>query len=162
MPSSPLHPTRLLGRTIRLLHVVPGEEDSPIQCSLSFRGLDDTAVTYFALSYVWGPSTDRQRITCNSHVTKITTNLHSLLHEFRRRGMKGNDLDTPVWADALCINQSDDVERTTQVRMMQDIYKRAEVVIIWLGAMAPRSNHIDIQTLSMINAPWKRYMGVPF
>lgn len=161
MPSSPLYTTRLSGRTIRLLHIEPGEADSPLQCSLKLKELDGSAVPYFALSYVWGSTTDRKRITCNGHVTEITTNLHSLLLEYRRRGVDGNDLETPLWVDALCICQTDDEERTTQVRMMQNIYKQAEAVIIWLGPMASKDHHIDLQTLGMINAPFKRYMGLP-
>ncbi|KAI4926776.1 hypothetical protein J4E85_007071 [Alternaria conjuncta] len=37
------------------------------------------------------------------------------------------------WIDALCINQSDDVEKSLQVQRMGDIYKNAKEVLVWLG-----------------------------
>jgi hypothetical protein len=37
------------------------------------------------------------------------------------------------WFDTLCINQSNDSEKTEQVRMMRDIYKGAHIVRAWIG-----------------------------
>jgi hypothetical protein len=38
------------------------------------------------------------------------------------------------WADAICINQNDMQERTSQVRMMGAIYSQTTLAISWLGA----------------------------
>jgi hypothetical protein len=38
-----------------------------------------------------------------------------------------------VWIDALCINQSDDEEKTEQVRRMGEVYAQAKQVIVYLG-----------------------------
>jgi hypothetical protein len=38
-----------------------------------------------------------------------------------------------LWIDAVCINQSAREERGRQVRMMWQIYKAADCVIVWLG-----------------------------
>jgi hypothetical protein len=38
-----------------------------------------------------------------------------------------------VQVDTVCIDQSDMVEKTEQVRMMGDIYELAPTVLIWLG-----------------------------
>ena len=38
-----------------------------------------------------------------------------------------------LWADALCINQADDDEKSEQVRARGQIYKRADNVWAWLG-----------------------------
>jgi len=38
-----------------------------------------------------------------------------------------------LWADALCINQTDDEEKSWQVAMMGDVYRAADQVIVWLG-----------------------------
>jgi hypothetical protein len=38
-----------------------------------------------------------------------------------------------LWADALCINQSDLEERASQVQLMAQIYTGASKVLIWLG-----------------------------
>jgi hypothetical protein len=39
-----------------------------------------------------------------------------------------------LWADALCINQGDNEERSQQVRNMRQIYSRAAEVFCWVGA----------------------------
>ena len=41
-----------------------------------------------------------------------------------------------LWIDALCIDQENDTEKSLQVARMQDIYRKANRVIIWL----PRKN----------------------
>lgn len=38
-----------------------------------------------------------------------------------------------LWVDALCINQEDDNERSSQVPLMGGIYRRANRVIAWIG-----------------------------
>ncbi|KAF2844336.1 hypothetical protein T440DRAFT_473471 [Plenodomus tracheiphilus IPT5] len=41
-----------------------------------------------------------------------------------------------LWIDAICIDQTNDDERASQVKMMGKIYTRAAAVTIWLGAEA--------------------------
>jgi hypothetical protein len=58
----------------------------------------------------------------------ITKNLHDALLRLR--------LPTQprlVWTDAICINQEDIEERGSQVKLMGDIYRFADSVVIWLG-----------------------------
>jgi hypothetical protein len=38
-----------------------------------------------------------------------------------------------VWADAICINQEDVIERNHQVQLMKEIYTKASKVVVWLG-----------------------------
>lgn len=38
------------------------------------------------------------------------------------------------WIDAICIDQSNTLERNHQVQMMSEIYKSAQFVMIWLGS----------------------------
>jgi hypothetical protein len=47
--------------------------------------------------------------------------------------------------------------------MMQDIYKQARAVFIWLGPMPPGYDQdpVDLQALQAINAPWQTHMGMP-
>ncbi len=153
MSSSPLYQSVLLGRNIRLLEIEPGDPDSTLQCSLVETPLKD-ASPYYALSYVWGDSEDRRSIICNRQLKEVTTNLHSVLHQYRARASSMR-----LWVDALCIDQSNDVEKTFQVRMMQDIYKHADKVIIWLGDMH-EDDETAVEALRMINAPWARYKGI--
>lgn len=46
-----------------------------------------------------------------------------------------------IWVDAICINQSDDVEKSWQVAMIWDIYQKAETVRVWLVSAADASNY---------------------
>ena len=45
-----------------------------------------------------------------------------------------------LWIDYICINQEDKNEKSAQVRMMANIYKRADSVLIWLGREGEESN----------------------
>lgn len=40
-----------------------------------------------------------------------------------------------IWADAVCINQNDLDERSSQVGIMGDIYTTAKTCQIWLGTV---------------------------
>lgn len=42
-------------------------------------------------------------------------------------------MDRTLWVDAVCIDQSDTMERSRQVEIMQEIYMSAKQVIVWLG-----------------------------
>ena len=42
-----------------------------------------------------------------------------------------------LWVDAICINQTDDSERSQQVRSMAKIYEDARRVLVWLGLGEP-------------------------
>ena len=85
---------------------------------------------YTALSYVWGDATDKQTIWVNESPVQVTVNLYAAL----------NDLQDEIrvlrlWADALCINQKDDEEKSWQVMMMDKIYKLAHHTVIYLGPL---------------------------
>jgi hypothetical protein len=113
-------------REVRLLEVVEGHGEDPLHVKLSGYRLD--AVEFEALSYVWGDAKVKLEIHCNGRPFGITENLHAVLLESRRRG-----ITSLLWVDALCINQADTEERTRQVRMMTEIYSKAQRVIVWLG-----------------------------
>lgn len=143
-----LYSKRLTARTreIRLLFILPDKDkESEIELLLAHGSLDDP-LAYLALSYTHGnPLPDDSRKNYKStfeenlyHKKKnvfingieypITLNLFHALRRFRTMQPK-----RPLWVDALCINQSDPIERSGQVRMMGEIYRRAEEVLIWLG-----------------------------
>ena len=116
----------LRGRNIRLLKIIPGPEMNTLEIRLDERSLD--AAVYEALSYVWGGQEEKKQVICNGHWLSIGSNLHDALLEKRRRRTK-----TFLWADAICINQNDKEEKSQQVRLMRDIYAKANKVIIWMG-----------------------------
>ncbi|KAK0713942.1 heterokaryon incompatibility protein-domain-containing protein [Lasiosphaeria miniovina] len=49
--------------------------------------------------------------------------------------------DFTIWADAICINQSDLAEKSSQVALMSSIYSSAARVVGWLGEAAGESNY---------------------
>ncbi|KAI4148513.1 MAG: hypothetical protein L6R39_002777 [Caloplaca ligustica] len=118
--------------SIRLVTRVPEEQliDSKpyihIQLQLGHAVLSSD-LTYEALSYTWGPSVETQRILLNGKAFAVRHNLYSYLQR------RGNRAETPLWVDAICINQQDIDERNSQVKVMGDIFTQASKVLIWLG-----------------------------
>jgi hypothetical protein len=47
-----------------------------------------------------------------------------------------------LWADTICINQTDDQEKSLQVPLIAKIYGQAEEVLIWLGDEAEGSKDV--------------------
>ena len=43
------------------------------------------------------------------------------------------ELGIMIWIDALCTNQTDDVERSQRVGIMGDIYRLTQEAMIWIG-----------------------------
>lgn len=114
---------------IRVLVLHSGERGSLVKCSLQHSNLRSEKSSFEALSYVWGSPTVTNEITCDERRKKVGRNLYDALERLRLP-----DKDRILWVDALCINQSDNKEKTQQVRIMGEIYKRARRVLIWLGS----------------------------
>lgn len=148
MADPSIYPHELAGRTIRLLAVEPGDRETPLRCQLAETYLDTTSISYYALSYCWGPNHSLIEITCNSRPLFVTPNLHAFLLEYRHRGT-----NIPLWVDAICIDQSNNSERTSQVRMMDQIYSRADCVVVWLGE-AKATDRLAVDVLRLIHVVW--------
>ena len=127
-------------RTIRLLVLSTSENDG-LRGTLEVASLI-SPLSYYALSYVWGPFADPARcIKCSSADRKlcadlpITTNCHDALTQIRRsynrKWPSGSSIR--IWIDAICINQNDDAEKAEQIPLMEEIYGKANQVLIWLG-----------------------------
>ena len=73
----------LLGqRDIRLLEVLPGDDESTLVTSMVTVSLDSKPI-YAALSYAWGDATQRSITECNGKSISITTSLAEALKAFR-------------------------------------------------------------------------------
>ncbi|KAF4626530.1 hypothetical protein G7Y89_g11629 [Cudoniella acicularis] len=114
-------------RQFRLLRLEPGQDTDPLSCELFDHSLDE-APNYDALSYTWGSNHPLYEIRCGGHNFQVTKNLHEALCRFRCR-----DKVRVMWIDAICIDQSNDKEKTKQVQMMGEIYSRSHQLMIWLG-----------------------------
>jgi hypothetical protein len=69
---------------------------------------------------------------CDGKRIDITQNLSDALTNIVAIGIDGW-----LWIDALCINQADFEERSSQVLLMGNIYSSASEVLIWLGLPRP-------------------------
>jgi hypothetical protein len=96
---------------------------------------------FYALSYVWGDPAAVCDLEINGTAAKIGENLHAALHSIRK-----NTKFRVIWADALCINQSDNEEKWWQVQQMAAIYSRARATISWLGPPSEDSK-LALETL---------------
>ncbi|PQE27760.1 hypothetical protein CJF31_00009991 [Rutstroemia sp. NJR-2017a BVV2] len=129
---------------VRLLKLLPGDEAQPIRCSLGVVDLASPDMeAYEALSYVWGPPDSSASIVVNNQPFRVSYLLFQALVHLR-------DKETPraLWIDALCVNQNDLAERSSQVLYMHQIYSGVARVIVWLGGEEPCGLK---HTLSSIN-----------
>ena len=115
--------------SIRLLRLKPRDLDTSKELRAELLEVQlGTDPEYEALSYAWGDAADVRILHTPSGSIEIRQNLADALQHL---GLK--DKERYIWADALCINQADDVERSSQVAIMGDIYRQANRVIVWLG-----------------------------
>jgi hypothetical protein len=111
--------------SIRVLHLAPGTGE--IHFSLQAVNLDADPA-YEAISYCWGDATDTETVYCEGKTLQITNSLFTALERLRLP-----DKPRTLWADAVCINQDDIVEKGAQVKLMSHIYSKTSRILIWLG-----------------------------
>lgn len=121
---------------IRLVELLPVQKKginghAVITCRLHQVSLYDFP-SYEALSYHWGDPALTLPITLDDKPFQVTRNLAEALGclAFRERPRL-------LWIDAICINQTDNAERSHQVRRMGRIYNDAKRVLVWLGVGDP-------------------------
>lgn len=123
---------------IRLLRLEPKTGSTKIQASLIKRNLLDIkrgGPFFEALSYTWGAPTVTKDIFINGVAFPVTANLYAFLENYQEAG-QGVDL----WIDAICVNQSDLLEKNHQIPLMNLIYAAARALIIWLGEASSDSD----------------------
>lgn len=113
---------------IRVLTLHPGSFEEKLRCDIS---ISTAKASFEALSYVWGDNKDTGTIEVQGETMSVTRNLEDALRHLRNPFEARN-----LWIDAVCINQKDPSERTQQVGMMGTIYRDAENVVVWLGAVS--------------------------
>ena len=112
-------------RQIRLFQFQESETH-PVSLSLQPASLDEYPV-YSAISYVWGDTAQTDEILVNHHIFMVTKSLYTVLLKLK------NKYSTPMWADAICINQGLKSEKEWQVKQMGSVFESASTVLIWLG-----------------------------
>ncbi len=156
----PYQPLDKATREIRL--IIFGNSRQGVEIEMETFPLDN-APPFMALSYVWGDPGITSPILLSGHPFQVTTNLASalarlstlpfdndstaqkggqgtayaeLIQELRHRRVAGDTnpmMPHHVWIDALCINQEDLDEKSSQIPMMYDIYAKSRHVVMWLG-----------------------------
>ena len=63
------------GKWTRLVQLLPGAFDDPIEVDLITVELDDDMPSYEAVSYAWGDPNDTRSITCGGKILQPTKNL---------------------------------------------------------------------------------------
>ena len=119
---------------IRLVTIHPKDQVSrQIECDLEICSLEEK-LHYEALSYVWGDKGYDTEILLNGQVFPVGLNLTFALGDLRLA-----DRPRRLWIDAICINQDNHEERSSQVLLMRQIYRYASRVVIWLGIDTPEN-----------------------
>jgi Heterokaryon incompatibility protein (HET) len=139
--SSAYNHSKLCEGEFRVMTLARGEPQDPLKCQLDHVNLQSNPLpsgypqrlinlvsTYNALSYEWGDNATTAYLECDGLQIKITESLSTCLKCLRTK-----DADLVLWVDQICINQGDLQERSSQVRIMGDIYRNAATVISWLG-----------------------------
>ncbi|KAJ4168318.1 hypothetical protein NW754_013652 [Fusarium falciforme] len=116
-------------KQIRMIELVPAQPEDLITLRL-FVANDASQHSYEALSYVWGPRDSDVGIQVNGNDFHVSGNLAEALRCLRPN--QGED-SRILWVDAVCINQADNAEKSDQVALMGDIYRKAKEVLIFLG-----------------------------
>jgi Heterokaryon incompatibility protein (HET) len=103
---------------------------------------DNSPPEYCALSYAWGSQANTEEIICNDKVFNVSPHLHEGL-----RSIGAASPGIRLWIDAICINQTSNVEKASQVAKMHHIYRKAQGVYVWLG----KEEHGSDKVMDAIN-----------
>jgi hypothetical protein len=131
---------------IRLLRIDPGPLKRYISCSLKVIRLEKLATVtheFQALSYAWGHDCPDHKIylsdlprsgdgSCEANPPERPYYIRKNLHQALKRIRRTNHYSW-IWCDALCIEQTNESEKSQQIPKMPDIYSSAWNVIAWLG-----------------------------
>ncbi|KAM0421305.1 hypothetical protein ACHAPT_010834 [Fusarium lateritium] len=130
------------GKQIRLIEILSESPDEKVSCKLHTVSLDAKPY-YICLSYVWGDPSITDEILVNGVPTQVTVNLaaalkHAKTHWISIQNESGNEFnpsDFRIWADAICINQDDLLERMAQVQLMGSLYSSGDFALAWLSSL---------------------------
>ena len=86
------------------------------------------------MSYFWGGPEKTKTIILNDKRVQVTENLEASLRRLSWQLQR-----TPLWVDAICIDQNDILEKANQLGEMFRIYQNAQYVLVRLGDETPKS-----------------------
>lgn len=147
--------TQLGPTEIRLLEVAPqrGSVDLHFRAKAFSR---NTCPEYTAVSYTWGDEQATHKIFLDGAAFRIRPNLWHCLYNLARFASKENSMISRlhIWVDAICINQANLQERNDQVRKMDETYRDARIVSVWLGLVpnSPSTSTLRLPDKTLLSA----------
>ncbi|KAL6243187.1 hypothetical protein RBB50_009738 [Rhinocladiella similis] len=113
---------------------------------------DRSRQPFIALSYNWGNESDVDTIIMDGYAHVVQRNLKKALLALRDTDMVQSGCR--IWADALCINQSNPAEVNREIKRMRHIYEEAVAVVVWLGDEADGSG-LALNFINAVDEKWK-------
>lgn len=139
----PLDPERLEIRLFKAKKNVEADRQCLLTRMVTVSLLDPECPPYKALSYVWTDKTplydprmidglqlgphDGDEITSVA-IERLGSSALAAIWQ-----LVDMEEELTIWIDAICIDQTNEVERGSQVSIMSKIYQKAEEVVAWLG-----------------------------
>lgn len=130
-----LHPTTsglqqafpIYDNRIRIVDLLPGCGLDPIIFECRIITLDGDH-SFEALSYVWGDEHPKRTVQISGYSVEVTRMLYTAFEHLRHPLEKRT-----LWIDQVCIDQTNDDEKSHQVSLMRMIYKKCSQCVVWLG-----------------------------
>lgn len=153
------YPSSVGSNEVRLLRPVSADHRTLHFTVLSVSRV--AAPPYTAVSYTWGDEKASEIIYLNRRAFYVRPNLWSCLY-YLSLGTHNAAWWKYIWVDAICINQNHDTERNAQVRLMDQTYRDAACVSVWLGLVTPPEIYmaqwpksIPIKTIDTDGFDWR-------
>jgi hypothetical protein len=116
-------------KEIRVLEVAPGTGLDIVTCTLKHISLLDNQVPcYETVSYCWGPIGAENIMKLNGFLISVPSSSEAAV-----RRMRFSDKPRVLWIDAICIDQSSQSEKGSQVAFMSTIYSMGKQNLVYLG-----------------------------
>jgi len=147
-------------RMIRLLKVRKNEAGH-LECVLT-QGipLAEADNTYTALSYCAGDPNKTQTVTVSGRKFNAFANLGVALEQsYHYRTRVHKDVEVLIWADQICIDQSNPLERSHQVSLMYEIYSCSREVVVCLFT-GDEPGGIAIDWIQEVHASFPKLAGL--
>lgn len=96
---------------------------------------DGAVVSFAAVSYEWGVSTQTETLDIDGTSFQVRKNLAHFIRAFSNQRRSGREPNLPgyLWIDSICINQENKEEKSHQIRLLNRVYRSAACVVSWLG-----------------------------